>query len=191
MLRQLLRREWTWPVSICLIKITTAIAGAIEMVKKLREELQLPVAVLIDTKGPEIRLGTFKEPRVELRSGELFVLTTETVEGDDRVASISFPGLPADVSRGSHILIDDGLIDLEVQKTTETEITCTVINGGFVSANKGVNVPGTSLSMPFMSDRDKADIAFACEMEADFICRLLHPPGGRRIADPPGAGGQR
>ena len=114
----------------------------IEMVKKLREELQLPVAVLIDTKGPEIRLGTFKEPRVELRS---------------------------DVSRGSHILIDDGLIDLEVQKTTETEITCTVINGGFVSANKGVNVPGTSLSMPFMSDRDKADIAFACEMEADFI----------------------
>ena len=141
----------------------------IEMVKKLREELQLPVAVLIDTKGPEIRLGTFKEPRVELRSGELFVLTTETVEGDDRVASISFPGLPADVSRGSHILIDDGLIDLEVQKTTETEITCTVINGGFVSANKGVNVPGTSLSMPFMSDRDKADIAFACEMEANFI----------------------
>ena len=127
------------------------------------------MAVLIDTKGPEIRLGTFKEPRVELRSGELFVLTIETVEGDDRVASISFPGLPADVSRGSHILIDDGLIDLEVQKTTETEITCTVINGGFVSANKGVNVPGTSLSMPFMSDRDKADIAFACEMEADFI----------------------
>ena len=79
--------------------------------KIVRDSMSHPVDTILDTKGPEIRLGTFKEPRVELRSGELFVLTTETVEGDDRVASISFPGLPADVSRGSHILIDDGLID--------------------------------------------------------------------------------
>ena len=141
----------------------------IDMVKQLREELHLPVAVLIDTKGPEIRLGTFQEPKVELKAGELFVLTTEEVAGDSHVASISFAGLPADVLPGSHILIDDGLIDLEVQKTTSTEIACTVINGGFISANKGVNVPGVSLSMPFMSDRDRADIAFACEEEADFI----------------------
>ena len=103
----------------------------IDMVKALREELRLPIAILIDTKGPEIRLGAFKEPKVELRAGDTFTL--------------------------------------EVQSTTATTITCTVINGGMVSANKGVNVPGAQLSMPFMSERDKADIAFACEMEADFI----------------------
>ncbi len=141
----------------------------IEMVKRLRGELGLPVAVLIDTKGPEIRLGAFKEPKVELKAGELFTLTTRQLDGDSSVASISFAGLPGDVSRGSHILIDDGLIDLEVQQTTDTDILCKIINGGMVSANKGVNVPGASLSMPFMSERDKSDIAFACEMEADFI----------------------
>lgn len=141
----------------------------IAMVKKLREELGLPVAVLIDTKGPEIRLGTFKEPKVTLTAGETFVLTTRPVEGDDKTASISFDGLPADVRAGGRILIDDGLIELEVQKATKTEIVCTVINGGVVSANKGINVPDVQLSMPFMSERDRADIAFACEEEADFI----------------------
>ena len=141
----------------------------IAMVKKLREELGLPVAVLIDTKGPEIRLGTFKEPKVTLTAGETFVLTTRPVEGDDKTASISFDGLPADVHAGGRILIDDGLIELEVQKTTKTEIVCAVINGGVVSANKGINAPDVQLSMPFMSERDRADIAFACEEEADFI----------------------
>ncbi len=141
----------------------------IDMIKAIRDELHLPVAVLIDTKGPEIRLGTFREPKVELQEGDTFTLTTEQVEGDAAIASVSFAGLPGDVRRGSHILIDDGLIDLEVQTTTATTITCTVINGGVVSANKGVNLPGAKLSMPFMSERDRADIAFACEMEADFI----------------------
>ncbi len=141
----------------------------IDMVKRLRGELGLPIAVLIDTKGPEIRLGSFSEPKVELKAGELFTLTTRQLEGDGSAASISFAGLPGDVSRGSHILIDDGLIDLEVQQTTDTDILCKIINGGMVSANKGVNVPGISLSMPFMSERDRSDIAFACEMEADFI----------------------
>ena len=102
----------------------------IDMVKALREELRLPIAILIDTKGPEIRLGAFKEPKVELRAGDSFTLTTEPVEGDSTIASISFAGLPADVRKGGHILIDDGLIDMEVQATTATTITCTVINGG-------------------------------------------------------------
>lgn len=141
----------------------------IEKVKELREELRLPIAVLIDTKGPEIRLGAFKEPKVELIPGETFTLTTEPLLGDGTIASISFPGLPGDVERGQHILIDDGLIDLQVQSATAASITCTVLNGGVISANKGVNVPGAHLSMPFMSERDKQDIAFACEMEADFI----------------------
>lgn len=140
----------------------------IDRVRALREELRLPIAILIDTKGPEIRLGTFPE-KVTLKAGDTFTLTTVPTEGTAERASISFAGLPGDVDKGSHILIDDGLIDLIVEKTTDTDIVCTVLNGGTVSSNKGINVPGAALSMPFMSERDKADIAFACEMEADFI----------------------
>ena len=140
----------------------------IEMVKTLRDELHRPVAILIDTKGPEIRLGTFAE-KVTLRAGDSFTLTTDPVEGTAERASVSFAGLPGDVQAGSHILIDDGLIDLIVRQTTDTDILCEVQNGGVVSSNKGINVPGAALSMPFMSERDKADIAFACEIEADFI----------------------
>lgn len=141
----------------------------INQVKQMREELDLPVAVLIDTKGPEIRLGTFTEPKVALTEGSTFTLTTEPMEGTAEMASISFPGLPQDVRPGNHILIDDGLIDLEVQSTTETTIVCRVLNGGVISANKGINVPDVCLSMPFMSDRDRSDIAFACDIDADFI----------------------
>ncbi len=141
----------------------------IEMVKQLREELDLPVAVLIDTKGPEIRLGRFVEDKVTLEEGQTFILTTEQIEGTAERASISFSGLPQDVIPGNHVLIDDGLIDLQVMSTTDTTITCTVLNGGTVSANKGINVPDVSLSLPFMSNRDRSDIAFACEIGADFI----------------------
>ena len=140
----------------------------INHVKRLREELDLPIAVLIDTKGPEIRLGLFPEP-VELKAGDPFTLTTLTVDGDAKRASISFAGLPGDVKTGGTILIDDGLIELRVDKTTATDIQCTVVNGGRLSSNKGINVPGAQLSMPFMSERDRDDIRFACEMEADFI----------------------
>ncbi len=140
----------------------------INQVKKLREELNLPIAVLIDTKGPEIRLGNFPE-KVELTAGSPFTLTTKAVEGNAQQASISFAGLPNDVKPGGTILIDDGLIELRVEKTTPTEIHCTVINGGMVSSHKGINVPGAQLSMPFMSERDREDIRFACEVEAEFI----------------------
>ena len=140
----------------------------INQIKKLREELHLPIAILIDTKGPEIRLGTFPE-KVELAAGDSFILTTKTVDGSKKMASVSFAGLPNDVKPGGIILIDDGLIELRVEKTTATEIHCTVINGGTVSSNKGINVPGAQLSMPFMSERDRDDIRFACEVEAEFI----------------------
>ena len=141
----------------------------IQMIKELREELDLPIAILIDTKGPEIRLGTFREPKVQLTPGDPFTLTTRAVEGDSSIASVSFAGLPADVQPGCRILIDDGLIELTVLETTDTDIHCTVVNGGPVSANKGVNVPDVSLSLPFMCDRDRDDIRFACEVGADFI----------------------
>ncbi len=141
----------------------------IEMVKRIREELHRPVAVLIDTKGPEIRLGTFQTPKVELKAGSVYTLTTKETVGDDKVGFIQYAGLPKDVCRGCHILIDDGLIDMVVDQVTDTEIRCTVLNGGTISAHKGINVPGVHLSMPFLSDRDRSDIAFAVEMDADFI----------------------
>lgn len=146
----------------------TAHLKRIDMVKKLRGELGLPIAVLIDTKGPEIRLGSFPE-KVELHAGDSFTLTTKQVQGDQKQASISFAGLPKDVKSGDTILIDDGLIELKVEKTTATDIVCTIVNGGMVSSNKGINVPGVDLSLPFMSDRDRDDIRFACEVDAEFI----------------------
>ncbi len=139
------------------------------LVKSVREELGLPVALLVDTKGPEIRLGTFETDKVELKAQDLFTLTTEECVGDSRRAYINYAQLPQDVSRGDRILIDDGLIELKVEHLNETEIECRVISGGTVSARKGVNVPDVHLSMPFMNDRDRADIRFAVEEGADFI----------------------
>ena len=141
----------------------------IATLKRLREELNRPVALLIDTKGPEIRLGKIKNKSVLLTQGQLFTLTTSECEGDSQRASITCMELPHDVCTGCHILIDDGLIDLIVEEIHDTDIVCRVLNGGTISSSKGINVPGVRLSMPFMSDRDRADIAFACEMDADFI----------------------
>lgn len=141
----------------------------IDAVKQLREELGLPVALLLDTKGPEIRTGTFSTPKIQLEKGQKFTLTTNDIVGDQTISSITFKNLPCDVSRGAKILIDDGLIELKVEECTATDVICTVINGGTVSAHKGINVPGVSLSLPFMSEKDISDIAFAVQEDFDFI----------------------
>ena len=150
----------------------------INAVKKLREELKLPVALLLDTKGPEIRTGVFNPNKVHLEKGQTFTLTTEDIVGDSTRCSISFKDLPKDVQNGSRILIDDGLIELRVTNITETDIECTVINGGVVSSNKGINVPGVRLSMPFISEKDRSDIKFAVEEGFEFIAASF-----TRIAD--------
>lgn len=141
----------------------------IQMIRQFRQQLNLPIAILVDTKGPEIRLGHFKEPVVELQDGQTFVLTSRQVEGDCNQVSVSYANLAKDVKPGTRILIDDGLLELEVQKTTDTDLICKVLSGGPVSSRKGVNVPDVRLNMPFLSDQDRQDIAFACEMEVDFI----------------------
>ena len=141
----------------------------IRVLKKMREELHIPVALLADTKGPEIRLGKLEPNKITLNEGQTFTLTTVEIIGNEQRASISFEGLPHDVSRGSTILIDDGLIELVVESVSDTDITCRVVNGGEISSNKGVNVPGVELSMPFVSGRDRADIRFAVENDFDFI----------------------
>ena len=141
----------------------------VEAVKKIREELKLPIALLLDTKGPEIRLKDFSTPKVFLQEGKTFTLTTRDVMGDETIAAITFQHLPSEVHSGAKILIDDGLIELRVDSCTETDILCTVVNGGNISAHKGINVPGIQLSLPFISDQDKKDIAFAVEQDFDFI----------------------
>lgn len=141
----------------------------LRMVREAAQELGEPIAVLLDTKGPEIRLGTFKDGQAELKEGQTFVLTTKDIEGDEEKASISYKNLPGDVKEGMSILIDDGLIEMQVVKITEDEIHCTVINGGKVSNRKGVNVPGADLSMPFISEVDRSDIEFGIKKGFDFI----------------------
>lgn len=138
-------------------------------VLKIRKELNLPVATLLDTKGPEIRLRDFEGGKVELKAGQTFVLTTDEIMGTAERASITYKGLKHDISVGTTILIDDGLIEMVVDKIADAEIVCKVINGGFVSNHKGVNVPGAILSMPYISEVDREDIIFAAEHGYDFL----------------------
>lgn len=140
-----------------------------ERVLRAREELRLPVATLLDTKGPEIRLRDFEGGKVELTAGQRFVLTTEEMLGTVEKAAISYKNLKNDISVGTTILIDDGLIEMTVEEIEGEEIICRVINGGFVSNHKGVNVPGAILSMPYISETDKADILFGIELGFEFI----------------------
>ena len=139
-------------------------------IEKLREELGIPVATLLDTKGPEIRIGTFKDnKKINLKSGQTFTLTSKDVEGDENIVSISYPNLIYDIEVGAKVLIDDGLIEMIVKEVTSTDIICTVMNHGVISNRKGVNVPGVHLSMPYISDKDREDIIFGIEHNFDFI----------------------
>lgn len=140
-----------------------------ERVDRVRRELGLPVATLLDTKGPEIRLRDFKDGKVELEAGQTFTLTTENILGTKEKAAITYKNLKNDISEGTTILIDDGLIEMNVEKIEGEDIVCRVINGGFVSNHKGVNVPGAVLSMPYISEADKADILFGVEKGFEFL----------------------
>ena len=138
-------------------------------VLKVSNELNLNISVLLDTKGPEIRLRDFEGGKAELVTGQTFILTTEELLGTSQKASITYKGLKNDISVGNTILIDDGLIEMVVQEITDTDIVCQVINGGFVSNHKGVNVPGAILSMPYVSEVDREDILFGIEMGYDVL----------------------
>ena len=141
----------------------------LKLVKKLRKEMDVSLGALLDTKGPEIRLGKIEGGKTVLKDGDLFTLTTEQIVGDNTRASVSFQDLTKDVKEGDRILIDDGLIELQVQKVSDKEIQCVVLNGGPISDHKGVNVPNVELSMPYLSDKDRDDIKFGIEAGFDFI----------------------
>ena len=143
--------------------------GRLDNLKAIRAELGKPVAALLDTKGPEIRLKEFKNGVEMLEAGQTFTLTTREVEGTKEICSITYKDLPQDVHEGGTIMLDDGLIKLRVTNVTDTDITCEVLNSGKIKTKKGVNVPGVHLSMPYLSQRDRDDIIFGVQQGFDFI----------------------
>lgn len=143
--------------------------GRLDRLVKLRTELNLPIAALMDTKGPEIRLGIFENEKETIVAGQKFTLTTENILGTADRATLTYKELKNDVKVGSTILINDGLLELVVDEITDTDIICTVVHGGVISSKKGINVPGVELTMPYLSEVDTSDILFAADAGFDFI----------------------
>ncbi len=141
----------------------------IDLIKEIREELKVPVAILLDTKGPEIRTGRFEKEEIELTQGNPFTLTVREVVGNNKICSVSYKEMANDVRPGDKILIDDGLIELTVEEVEGTDIRCRVMNAGTVKNNKGINIPGVKINLPAITDKDKEDILFGIRNDIDFI----------------------
>ena len=145
-----------------------------DMLKELRKELKTPVAILLDTKGPEIRTGVLKDgKKVNLVTGQTFTLTTVQETGDENHCSVSYTGLTEDIKEGDTILIDDGLIGLRVEKVNAPEIVCTVVNGGELGEKKGCECTNVSINLPNLTEKDKGDLLFGIEQDIDFVAALL------------------
>ena len=142
----------------------------IDRIKKIRQELNLPIAIMLDTKGPEIRLKNFGVNSVMLSKGQQFTLTTRDILGDEKICSVTYTNLAKEVKPNDRILIDDGLIELRVEKVTDgTDIVCTVMSDGPVSNHKGINIPGVKIKLPFLSEQDISDLKFGVKNEVDFV----------------------
>lgn len=144
-------------------------AGRIQRIKEVRKELNIPVALMLDTKGPEIRTGDLKEGKVTLETGKKIVLTSEQIEGDADRVSVSYEGLPDDLSVGNKILIDDGLIELNVDRIDGTEIYCSIENGGVLGSKKSVNIPNVEINLPGLTPKDESDLIFGIKQKVDFV----------------------
>lgn len=141
----------------------------IDAIKKVREEMNSPVAITLDTKGPEIRLGRFRDGVIEIKQGQEFTLTTRELDGDSTIVSVSYKDMPSDVSVGGIVLIDDGLVEFKVTDITDTDIKMIALNEGTLKNNKGVNVPNVSINLPALTEKDIGDILFGIKNEVDFI----------------------
>lgn len=142
----------------------------IDNIKKVREELKMPIGIMLDTKGPEIRLGDFKDGTIEIEEGDIFTITTRDILGDKSIISVSYNGLPNDIGKGSRILIDDGLVEFKVMEVMGgTDIKCIAMNNGTLKNHKGVNVPGVKINLPAVTKKDIDDILFGIENGIDFI----------------------
>ena len=147
--------------------------GRVDMVKNLREELNIPVALLLDTKGPEIRTKLLKDhKKITLEAGSEFTLTTGDIEGDETRVAITYENLYKDVKKGGKILIDDGLIELEIENIKNGDIVCRVLNGGELGERKGINVPYVNVKLPGITERLKKSVSFWMKM-ADMILESL------------------
>ncbi len=144
-------------------------AGRIQRIKEVRKELNIPVALMLDTKGPEIRTGDLKEGKVTLETGKKIVLTSEQIVGDADRVSVSYEGLPDDLSVGNKILIDDGLIELNVDRIDGTEIYCSIDNGGVLGSKKSVNIPNVEINLPGLTPKDESDLIFGIKQKVDFV----------------------
>lgn len=137
--------------------------------RKVRDELGIPAAVLLDTRGPEIRIGTFENGKAELSDGSEFILTTEDKQGNNTTVSVTYEDLPKELKEGSRVLINDGMIVLKVMNITDTEIHCEVIHGGILTDRKGINIPEVDIQMEYLSDQDKSDLVFAAKEGVDYV----------------------
>ena len=138
-------------------------------VKRVRDELGAAVATILDTKGPEIRIKTFAEGRIELAEGDSFTLTTREVPGDKSIVSVTYADLHKELGAGCRVLIDDGLVELNVDEIDGQDIKCTVVTGGPLSSNKSINIPGVSIHLPSLTEKDREDLRFAVEQDFDFV----------------------
>ncbi len=142
---------------------------SIEMFRAVRDRMDVAAAVLLDTRGPEIRIGNFKNEFEILEDGDAFTLTVKEIEGTKKCVTVTYKDLPAQLSKGNKVLLDDGNIELRVDSCKDTDINCTIIHGGKISNHKGVNIPCIKLQMPYMSEQDKEDVRFGIEQKVDFI----------------------
>ncbi len=144
--------------------------GKIDTIKKVREELKAPIAIMLDTKGPEIRIRDFETGQAELKKGQEFILTTREIPGNENMVSVTYDQFARDIKPGDEILIDDGLILMEaVEIIGDTDVKCLVKNGGVLKNKKGINVPGVQINLPALTDRDISDIRFGIEQGIDYI----------------------
>ena len=141
----------------------------INLIKKVRQKLHMPIAILLDTKGPEYRIRTFKDGKVFLKEGDRFTFTTEETEGDETHVSVSYKGMAKDLQVGDKILLNNGLMSFEVEELTNTDVICRVLVGGELSNRKSMAFPGKVLKQKYLSDQDKEDIRFGVENDVDFI----------------------
>ncbi|MFP4698593.1 MAG: pyruvate kinase [Eubacteriales bacterium] len=141
----------------------------INLIKKARKKLQIPVAILLDTKGPEIRTGIFENGKATLKDGEEFLLTIKEVLGNNNKCSVTYKNMVDDIKIGDTILIDDGIIELKVKNVTESDVLCTVVSGGNIANRRGVNIPDVKTNLPPITEKDKRDILFGIENNVDFI----------------------
>ncbi len=151
----------------------------LNLLKSVRDSMGRPVASILDTKGPEIRIRSFETKTISLEAGDLFILTTREVQGNGSLVSVTYPELHKEVSVGQEILIDDGLVALKVKELDGQDIHCTVENGGTLSANKSINIPGVHIHLPALTEKDVSDIKFGVENDFDFIAASFV----RRAAD--------